>query len=88
MRQITSESGFEYKFEDSVLDNMELIDALAELDEGNTQYITKVCKMLLGDEQRKRLYNHLRTEKGNVPVTAVMKEIGDIFAKLGEGKNS
>jgi len=88
MREITSESGFEYKFDESVLDNMELIDALAELDEGKTQYITRVCKMLFGEEQRKHLYDHLRTEKGNVPISEVMKEIGDIFEKLSVGKNS
>lgn len=44
-------SGFEYKIEESTLDNMELLDIIVEVDQ-NPLAISKVVKMLLGEEQR------------------------------------
>lgn len=80
-------SGFEYKIEDHVLDNMELLDAIAEVDQ-NSMVISKVLKMLLGDEQRKKLYDHLRDPKnGNVPIVAVSDAVAEIFSGSGQLKN-
>ena len=80
-------SGFEYKIEDHVLDNMELLDAIAEVDQ-NPMVLSKVLKMLLGDEQRKKLYDHLRDPKnGNVPIVAVSDAVAEIFSGSGQLKN-
>ncbi len=79
-------SGFEYRIEESALDNMELLDLIVEVDE-NTLAISKVIKMLLGDEQRNKLYDHLRTEKGNVPVMAVSEAVVEILKSSNQGKN-
>lgn len=80
-------SGFEYKIEDHVLDNMELLDAIAEVDQ-NPMVLSKVLKMLLGDDQRKKLYDHLRDPKnGNVPIVAVSDAVAEIFSGSGQLKN-
>ena len=80
-------SGFEYKIEDYVLDNMELLDAIAEVDQ-NPMVLSKVLKMLMGDEQRKKLYDHLRDpKKGNVPIVAVSDAVAEIFSGSGQLKN-
>lgn len=79
-------SGFEYKIEDSALDNMELLDLIVEVDQ-NPLAISKVIKMLLGEEQRNKLYDHLRSEKGNVPVVAVSEAVAEIFQSSNQGKN-
>ena len=71
-------SGFAYQIEDHVLDNMELLDAIVEVDQ-NPMNLSKVLKMLLGDEQKKALYNHLRAEHGNVPIVAVSNAVAEIF---------
>lgn len=82
-----TKSGFEYSIDSNVMDNMELLDAVAEID-GNPLALSKVLKMVLGDEQRKALYDHLRQEDGRVPVKAVSEEITDIFTSSGKnGKN-
>lgn len=80
------ESGFAYQIEDHVLDNMELVDAIVEAEE-NPLAVSKVTKMLLGSEQRKRLYDHLRTEDGNVPIVAVSEAVAEIFRSSGQVKN-
>ena len=79
-------SGFEFAIEEHVLDNMELLDTIVEADE-NPAALTKVVKMILPMEQQKALYNHLRTEHGNVPIMAVAKEMAEIFSYNTEGKN-
>lgn len=79
-------SGFEYEIEDHILDNMELVDAIVEVDE-NLGAISKVVKMLLNKEQKKKLYDHLRTENGNVPLMAVANEVAEIFENNQQGKN-
>lgn len=80
-------SGFAYKIEDHVLDNMELLDAIAEVDQ-NPMVLSKVLKMLLGTEQRKELYDHLRDPKnGNVPIVAVSDAVAEIFSGSGQLKN-
>lgn len=82
-----TKSGFECEVTKGRLDNMELVDALAELDE-NELAVSRVCLLLLGKETRKRLYDHLRTEDGRVPTASLTAELSEIMAALGEtGKN-
>lgn len=82
-----TKSGFEFSVDPNVLDNMELLDAVAEIDT-NPLAVSKVINMVLGAEQRKALYDHLRTEDGRVPVKAVSDAITDIFSSCGQqGKN-
>lgn len=81
-------NGFEYEVDENVLDDMELLDALAEAEE-NPLKISVVSRKVLGTEQRKRLYDHLRREDGTVPVEEASQAIIDILEDMGdEGKNS
>lgn len=83
----TTPSGFSFSLEETVLDNMELVDTLAEMQEGDPLAISAVVRMVLGD-QRRALYDHLRTADGRVPASAVSEEIRQIFDAFGKaGKN-
>lgn len=84
----TTQSGFAFAIPAENLDNMELLDALAELDENDPLQISRVCVLLLGKAQRKKLYDHLRAPAGNVPIKDVAAAIGEIFTACGDaGKN-
>ncbi len=79
-------TGFEFSIDEKLLNNMELVDAIAEVDE-NPVAVSKVMDLLFGI-QKKQLYDHLRTEDGRVPVEAVINEIMEIFEASGKaGKN-
>ena len=80
-------TGFEFDIEDERLDDMELVDIMAEIDE-NPLLMPKLCKMLLGEVQKKRLYDHLRSEDGRVPIEATTNAIQEIFNSPGDLKNS
>lgn len=84
-----TQSGFEFSIEKDRLDNMELLDELAEIDAGNVAAISRASTLLLGKEQKKSLYKHLRREGGNIPIEAFVNEIADIMNEAGkQGKNS
>lgn len=81
-------SGFQFEVEENALDNMELVDALAEADGDSPMAVSKVVLMLLGKEQRQKLYDHLRAEDGRVPVVAVSEAMEDVLKAFGgKGKN-
>lgn len=87
MKKIETKTGFKVSIDEKVLDNMELVDALDEV-EGNPVAISRVVALLLGKDNRKKLYDHLRTKDGRVPVEAVTNETIEIMELLGdEAKN-
>lgn len=78
-------SGFEYEITDDRLNNMELIDALTEFDDTENKgdkaiVISRVCRLMLGKEQKKALYDHLREPEGNVPIEKVLGEVMSIIS--------
>ena len=79
-------NGFAFQLDENVLDNMELVEAIAEAEE-NPVGLVNVVRMILGDDQKKRLYEHLRTEDGRVPVGAVNDSITEILNSTHQGKN-
>ena len=79
--------GFEYAIDEADINNMEFLDALSGANDGDPLQASKVLRLLLGDKQRKALYDSLRDEKGRVPIDAVMEEVKDILANDG-AKNS
>lgn len=83
-----TKNGFCFEIDEARADNMEFLEALAETQE-NALAFPKVCSMLLGEEQKKRLYDYLRDENGRVPIADVEEAITDIMASSGEQvKNS
>lgn len=81
---ITTKSGFCCEIDPEVLNNMELVDALAEMQTGNSLAYPTVCLLILGKETRTRLYNHLRNEAGRVPPADVDRELTEIMNALGQ----
>lgn len=81
-------SGFEFELSEETINNMELVDALAEASDDDPISVSRVVKLFLGDDLRKKLYDHLRNEQGRVPVAAVNTEVMEIFQAFGKkGKN-
>ena len=81
-----SGSGFEYEVTDAALNDYELVEVLAEVDT-NPLLLPRLVKKLLGEEQKNKLLEHLRTKDGNVPIDSISAEIMEIF-QSGKAKNS
>ena len=82
-----TESGFEFQFSENAMNNMELIEDLATVDRGDVTALPKVLVALLGAEEKKRLYDHLRTEDGRVPIDLLVEEVKQMFKVSKELKN-
>ena len=72
-----TKSGFNYHIDENILQDYELLEAIAET-EKNPIFITKVVRMLLGDDTDK-LKEHVRDEKGRVSIEKMNVEITEIF---------
>lgn len=84
----TTRSGFVFSIDDNAADNMELIDALADMqNESDILAVSRVTNILLGPKQKKALYDHLRLSDGRVPVEAVSQAVIDIFTSNSKTKN-
>lgn len=83
----TTASGFAFDIPDDMRNDMELLEALVELQEGDGTALVPIVKKVLGD-QKAALYDHLRTADGRVPVDKVSAEIIEIFKALKDGPKS
>ena len=89
MVRCETRTGFVCELDENVMDNMELLDVMADESTEMAFRASAAVKMILGTEQRKKLYDHLRTGDGRVPVTAVNEAFEDILKSFGKnGKNS
>lgn len=82
-----TKSGFEFELDEEVRDDIELLEALTKLDKGDMTYMSDVITGLLGEDQKKALYEHCRSPKGRVRASKVMEELKSIFEVLNEQDN-
>lgn len=84
---MTTKSGFEFGFDPKRLDNMELLELIDKLEKpeagSDFRILTRLVDLMLGDGVKEKLYDHVRTEDGRVPVTAFAAEVTEIFQLLG-----
>jgi hypothetical protein len=80
-------TGFSFSIPRQNLDNMDLLDAISEMGDSNPLAFSKVINLMLGKDQKKKLYDHVRTDDGRVPVEKLSTEIQEIFEASNETKN-
>lgn len=88
------QNGFKFKVEEASLDDMELLEDLAEIDKGNILKYPSAIERILGKEQKAKLYDKIRDpETGKVTATATSEALTEIIEVLNSqtedaGKNS
>lgn len=84
-----TKGGFEFAIPDGATNDMELLEGITELDNGDLSHIRQTVTALLGKDQKEKLYNFLRDkDTGRVPADKVMEALGEIFAAAnGDLKN-
>lgn len=86
MAHVKTSCGFEIDVEPETFDDMELFDAIAEVESGRMMSLPTVVQKVLGSS-KKALYDCIRTEDGRVPVNEVNAQILEIVNQV-KGKNS
>lgn len=82
-----TESGFSFEIEEEELDDIELLELLADVGT-NPLLIPKIVAKILGPDQKKALYDHVRDKNGRASTTKVSEEFAEILASTKQLKNS
>lgn len=82
----TTKTGFRYEIADERLNNFELVEILADIDE-NPLLMPKLLDLLLGERQARNLKNYLRDEDGFVSTEKIEVTITEIFNSQPKVKN-
>lgn len=80
-------SGFEFEINKDKLDDMEFIDLLAELKNGDYLQFSKIADFMLGKEQKAKLYEHIRKINGQARISLFAEEMKEILLFNSEVKN-
>jgi hypothetical protein len=82
-------TGFKFEIPDEALDDMEVLDALIDLDAGEPSGLKTAMIGLIGADGKKALYEHCKKENGRVSVELVMNEFKQILESMPKSaKNS
>ena len=80
----TTATGFKYKVDSDFFNDVEFLELFADMQDGNSLAVFKTVGKVLGDEQKKALYEHKRNKKGVVPADKLVEELTDIFKAMSE----
>ena len=84
----TTADGFNFEIDPVVANDMILLEELAEADKDTTKF-PGVLKKMLGEDQKARLYEFLKTEEGIVPIDKCIQTFTEIMNIASEEtKNS
>ena len=83
-----TKSGFNFKLEDDAIDDMELLEGLIALENGNYKRLPETITALLGENQKTKLYDHCRSKKtGRVSAAKVMAAVGEMFKAVQDSSS-
>lgn len=77
-------TGFKFTCDGKLMHDVEFLEEFAAVQNGDGLEVFNLITKILGAEQKKALYNHIRNDDGIVTVEALHEELGDIFDALGE----
>lgn len=79
----TTSSGFEFEFNEESIDDMEFVEMIAKADD-NISLVPELLNWMLGEELKKKLYDHVKGMEGRAKPAAVMREIEEMFEAGGD----
>lgn len=86
--EIKTKSGFKCEIDENVLDDWDLLVAFREIDKGDISAIVDVAPKFLGENQYKKLMEHIKRKHGNVKASIMVQEISEIMNASNSAKNS
>ena len=83
-------TGFEFSVDEDIIRDMEFVELAAEAQD-NGLLLPRLIEMVVGKEQKKAMYDHVRNENGRVLMEKVNAEFEDVIEAIKESpatKNS
>lgn len=82
----TTKNGFNFRIEEDIADDWEILEAIRKSNE-DAAYVIDVAEKVLGNEQLEDLKEHCR-ENGKVRITRMSEALAEIFDSANTLKNS
>ena len=86
MLKVRTSTGFECEIDPGAMNDMEVLDMVVRIDEGDALAYSPFLTKILGKENKAKLYDHVREADGRVPIEKVGAEVGEILEQAGEKK--
>ena len=83
---MTLTNGFEVQVDANATHDWDFIEAVCELDNGNTTKLPALFNSLLGEEQKKALVKHIRDTTGTCTVEQMSDALVEIFGLLKDSE--
>lgn len=84
IKGVTS-TGFSFEVDKDVLEDAEFLELFIAVQNGDGgSKVFELIRNVLGEEQKKKLFDHCRNDAGRVPLPALTDEVTDIFTELGK----
>lgn len=83
---IKTETGFECDFEKEAFNDMELLEAIEDMDKGEAMAFVPFVRKLFKPEDKARLYDYVREPDGRVPPEKIGAVIHDIIQALPDAE--
>lgn len=80
-------SGFSFNIDDDARDDMELLETITMIDKGHHELVPDALTMMLGEPQKKKLYDFCRSKSGRVSATKVFQTLKEIFTTIRESES-
>lgn len=85
--KVTLSTGVKITLSEHVNDDMELLELIGKLDNGDFTNMAKITEKIFGKDKQK-VYNSIRRKDRTVPIQKTAELIQETFEKMGEmGKN-
>lgn len=81
-------TGFKFTCDGRLMHNVEFLEEFAAVQKGDGLEVFDLIRRILGEDQKKALYDHIRDEEGIVPLEAMKEELSDIFDALAEAEET
>lgn len=79
-------NGFDAQVDANAVHDWEFVEAVCEIDQGNTTKLPTLFNALLGEKQKKALVAYLRETTGKCTVEQMSETIVEIFSLLKESE--
>lgn len=86
MTHVTLSCGFEADIDETAVQDMEFLDALTEMQDGDPTGLSRMCGMLMEKADKKKLYEMISKKEGRATVEAVGKQITELLEQLQSKK--
>ena len=86
MTLIKLSCGFEAEIDETAVDDFAFLEAVDKIQDGDITAFARIARMLLQPEDKTRLMEALKDEKGRVPVAEAVKQITEMLDQLNSKK--